>query len=246
MDRFKFLISFIILTLPSKVLSEVGFRDLKVGSSKNLILQHCERQSGYFKCYNFDDLNFYFKDVQSKSPKFFHFKGQGYRHLVVGENESIIEQYCKMKIQFIRPFWTCYDNNEITFQFVLKDKKLKRVDLSYTNKIDEITIDIGPIFQSGLNQVFEDTTTQYLKIRNSLNEKYEEEWTFTDRDKKLFSVNEKNSLWLSYNRGQVFLEIRRVDQSSNLRLLVHYHSLQDGLKLSRKRRPQQTSKVTDF
>jgi len=112
-------------------------------------------------------------------------------------------------------------------------------------KITTIEIDIGPLYQTFLDNIIGDPNNPYLKLKKSLESNYQLEWEFTERDRKLFNENEKGSLWTSYNGGQVFSQILREDKYSDLRLFVHYHTKEDGKRLSEERRPQNVN-FNDF
>ena len=180
MKYFFSLITFLIFTFNSSISwSEVGFRDLKIGSERTVIDENCKKEwfkekddYGYvYRCFNIDDLKFSFTD-----------------------------------------------NIEGTIIF--------------------IKIDVGTLYQTFLDRIIGDPTNPFEKLKKNLDTNYQLEWEFTERDRKLFNEGERNSLWTSYNNGEVFSEIRREDKYSELRLFVHYHTKNYGKMLSEQRKPQ--------
>ena len=83
----------------------------------------------------------------------------------------------------------------------------------------------------------------YLNLRNALKKNYSSDWEYTERDRLLFNENEKDTLWESYENGQVMLEIKREEYDINL--YVHYYTEKNGKKYSEERRPQNTN-FSDF
>ena len=113
-------------------------------------------------------------------------------------------------------------------------------------KISEITIDLGPLYQSYLDKIIGDPNNPYRKLKKSLDSKYALDWEFTERDRRLFNEDSsRKSLWTSYEDGIVFSEIRRVEKYSDLRLFVHYHTVKKGKQLTNDRKPQNAN-FSDF
>jgi len=136
--------------------------------------------------------------------------------------------------------------SEIEAQKFRNQNNQKTVTMThYENRsveiLTEILVDVGPLYQTFLDNIIGDPNNPYRKLKESLDTKYKKDWEFTDRDRKLFNEGEKNSLWTSYSGGEVFSEIGRMKNGS-LRLMVHYHTVEDGKKLSEERR----SKNADF
>lgn len=227
-------VSLIFLLIPSMVYSEVGFRDLKVGESRELIYKHCSKLSNNFQCYGIDDLKFNFEFEESEVIKTYNKEGESFRDIVVGNEIYTINPHCSMDD---RTVWVCYGDTRVKFRF----HKLKIRSFSIVSSpfdiISVVSVDIGPIYQTFLDNIVGDPTNPYIKLKKSLDSKYEMEWKFTERDRKLFNENEKESLWTSYNGGEIFSQILR-EEYSDLRLFVHYHTKEDGKKLSEERRSQ--------
>lgn len=226
---------FLILLLnPSMALSEIGFRDLTIGSKSSVIDEYCSNKGEFFNCYNIDDIKFSF-DVTD--PTVFKDFGTGTGSVKVGDDIDKVLNNCKN----IRPsVYSCDDENVVTI--LTKQKKVWFIKIEITGEVTDIiqrvSVDIGPLYQSLLDNVIGDPKNPYLKLKKSLESKYQVDWEFTDRDRKLFNENERDSLWTSYNGGQIFSQILRKDKYSDLRLLVHYHTKEDGEKLSEVRKPQ--------
>ncbi len=242
MKYFLSLITFLIFTFTSSISwSEVGFRDLKIGSDTSVIDENCkkeENENGYFyRCFNIDDLTFQFSISEEK----FINHGEGFKELRVGSSRNEVEKICvKEKSLGYVEVHSCYGMS-FTIFFEEQDNGIYHVgwiERTKFNKINRILIDVGPLYQTVLDYVITDPENPYGKLKKSLNTNYELDWEFTERDRKLFNEGEKNSLWTSYNNGQVFSEITRVDRYSDLRLFVHYHTKDDGKKLSEERTPQ--------
>ena len=237
------ILSLIFLLIPTTVLSDVGFKDLKIGSDSYVIEENCTEIGEIFKCYDIDDLKFNFSSSNSKVVSVDRYKG-----IVLGNHISSISPFCntlfgsKGRSDFDSS-WKCYGKFRV---FTKKDDQKRIVSIGVqTNQIDKISIDVGPLYQSLLDRVIGDPKNPYLKLKNSLDSKYQMEWEFTERDRKLFNEGEKNNLWTSYNEGQIFLEIMREDKYSVLRLYLHYHTKEDGERLSEDRKPQNVN-FNDF
>ena len=60
------LLTLCFVLIPSIGVTDIGFRDLKIGSPKSVFEQHCERDIGFkYKCYDIHNLQFkiYFDDI---------------------------------------------------------------------------------------------------------------------------------------------------------------------------------------
>ena len=230
----------IILLIPSVVLSEVGFRDLKVGQSFTLVDQHCKKVTDHYQCYGIDDLKFSFMETQNDDDKItFYRDGDGFRDVLVGNEIYSIFPFCESDDTII---WNCYDDTIIEIRYD-KNKIFEVEILSIT--LNEISIDVGPFYQSFLDSIVDDPNNAYIKLKKSLESNYQMEWEFTERDRKLFNEGERDSLWTSYNGGQIFSQIVRKDKYRDVRLFVHYHTKEKGKKLSEERKPQ-NAKFSDF
>jgi len=237
------ILSLIFLLIPSIVISEVGFRDLKVGQSFTLVDQHCKKVTDHYQCYGIDDLKFNFMGTQNDDDKItFYRDGDGFRDVLVGNEIYSIFPFCESDDTII---WKCYGNTIIEIRY---DKnKIFEIKLlsSSPETLNEISIDVGPLYQSFLDNIIGDPNNPYIKLKKSLESNYQVEWEFTERDRKLFNEGEKDSLWTSYNGGQIFSQIVRKDKYSDLRLFVHYHTETEGKNLSEKRRPKNVN-FNDF
>jgi len=249
------IVSLIFLLIPSMVLSEVGFRDLKIGSNISVIEENCFRNTKFYSCYGIDDLKFNFADQDSNPvEKTYFFKGEHFRDIINGMDIGSILPFCEevgprqksSDDNFYYVNFNCYGNTTLRIS-VYKGKMVDGIEIISTDyrKIGQISIDLGPLYQTFLDNIVNDPNNPYIKLKKSLESNYQMEWEFTERDQKLFNEGERNSLWTSYNGGQIFSEIVRRDKYSNLSLSVHYHTKVDGKKLSEKRKPQNVN-FNDF
>lgn len=231
----KLLCSFMFLA-PSMAHSEVGFRDLKIGAPAKLVYEHCEKWETAAKCYGIDDLKFNIGTRHGVEEK-----GASYRGLTVGDSTSTLPSGCieKGKNHNGHYVLSCSD-------FHVTTDRYKIVGLHFAESEKKITylgIYAGPLYQTLLDRVISDPNNPYVNLKNSLNSKYDMEWDHTVRDIKLFNEGESNSLWTSYNNGQVFLEIRRID--GRLHLLVHYYTESEGKERSKERKSRNAN-LSDF
>lgn len=224
----------LLLFIPSIVFSDVGFRDLKIGSPPFLIEKYCSVIDSEYQCYGIDDFVFYFWKNTPTSVVFSK-KGEGIDNVKIGNDFSSVDMFCS-KIGY---FYECNGHTDL-IQISGDGTKVTYIKV-IKNSIKQIKVDIGPLYQTFLDNIISDPNNPYIKLKKSLDSNYEMEWEFTERDRKLFNEGEKDSLWTSYNGGQIFSQILREDKYSDLRLLVHYHTKEDGEKLSEERTPKNGS-----
>ena len=75
-----------------------------------------------------------------------------------------------------------------------------------------------------LDVFLKDDLNIYNKMKKSLDDKYELEFEYSERDRQLFNEQEKSSLFHVYAKGQVLLEVKWItkDYSKDLWLYIHY------------------------
>jgi hypothetical protein len=237
------------LLLPSIGFSEVGFRDLKIGSTTAVIDKQCEKhwKSGWpVRCYGIDDLNFEFSlnDIIDDTRRYYQ-EGEGLTGCIVG---MVPAEISKEWFKFGGPrkineatYAQDYRNNGLVCIAVFQNDKIVKLTIYSAKQLKTIKgmqIGLGPLYQTNLGKIFGDPDNPYVKLKTSLGAKYQLDWEFTERDRKLFNEGAKSSLWTSYNNGQIFSQIYRIDKYSNLKLFVHYHTKEEGAKLSDERRPK--------
>ena len=144
----------------------------------------------------------------------------GFRGLKPGLHYDDVLQICSLKKIWddknTESFWSeCFGIDNISFKG------------SYVNYyLDTLTLDMGPITDDGyyLDIFRADDANIYTKMKKSLSDKYELEFEYSERDRQLFNEKEKTSLFHTYSKGQVILEIKWItkDYSKDLRLYIHY------------------------
>ena len=116
------ILSLIFLLIPTTVLSDVGFKDLKIGSDPSVIEKNCSKIGDIYKCYKFDDLEFKI----FLTSKFF-LSVDSYRDVIVGNDISSISPFCKPNFKKRGVNWNCYEGVPI---IITKDKQQKNVNPS--------------------------------------------------------------------------------------------------------------------
>ena len=144
----------------------------------------------------------------------------GFRDLKPGLHYVDVLDICPLEKLWddknVDSYWhECYGIDNIMF-------KASYVD----NFLDTLTLDMGPITDDGyyLDIFRADDANIYTKMKKSLSDKYELEFEYSERDRQLFNEKEKTSLFHTYSKGQVILEIKWItkDYSKDLRLYIHY------------------------
>ena len=161
----------------------------------------------------------------------------GYRDLTIGSSSENISKNCEYnKYKYYK--LQCYNTDDIRFKITYgynKDYINRQSDVEFT--INYIAIYVGPYVSS------ESGEDPYLNLGNALKKNYSIDWEWTERDRVLFNENKKNSLWVSFENGQVMLEIKR--EGYDMNLYVHYYTEDDGKKYSEERKPKNTN-FSDF
>ncbi|MDA9767053.1 hypothetical protein N9B76_01430 [Candidatus Thioglobus sp.] len=144
----------------------------------------------------------------------------GFRDLTPGLHYDDV-----MKICSLEKVWD--DKNVDSYWhecFGIKNIKFKASYLD--NYLDTLTLDMGPVTDDGyyLDVFLKDDLNIYTKMKKSLDDKYELEFEYSERDRQLFNEQEKSSLFHVYAKGQVLLEVKWItkDYSKDLRLYIHY------------------------
>jgi len=80
-----------------------------------------------------------------------------------------------------------------------------------------------------------------------LDKKYKLDFEFSERDITFFDDGERNTLRVSYNKGQVTLELRKkkVDYSTDIRLFLNYQTPELGANYLQQYEPKK-AKASDF
>ena len=144
----------------------------------------------------------------------------GFRDLKPGLHYDDVMKICSLEKAWddknVDSYW-----NEC---FGIKNIKFKASYLN--NYLDTLTLDMGPITDDGyyLDVFLKDDLNIYTKMKKSLDDKYELEFEYSERDRQLFNEQEKSSLFHVYAKGQVLLEVKWItkDYSKDLRLYIHY------------------------
>ena len=146
----------------------------------------------------------------------------GFRDLRPGLHKSTISdlKVCKSSLRS----WTiCYDLQNLKF----------RGTFDGSSFLEKLTVDLGPIVQMGgfIDQlstyVTQGETNIFLKMRNTLGEKYNMDFEFSERDRQLFNEDQKDNLYTVYNGGQVALLINRKEREydDDLWLYIEYRDV---------------------
>ena len=102
--------------------------------------------------------------------------------------------------------------------------------------LEELVVAVGPVYQTFLDKIINDPNNPFVKLRKSLLDKYELDWEFTERDRKLFNEGKKDNLYLSFEQGRVLLEVR--SERGENQLYVRYSSPEIGKNYLNDLRPQ--------
>ena len=227
----------LLISFPNLGFSEVGFRDLKIGQSFSSVMKNCDLKSSVTKCYDLDHLEFKF--LFQSNTKFFYSVGETFRDIRVGDNLITVEKYCERISGTADNFslkYICY-NDTLAFIDQIDKKTLSMSVITPSDVIADISINIGPLSKNFLDKTNGNLNNPYIKLKKTLDSKYEIDWQFTERDRKFFNEGENDSLWTSYNKGQIFSEIKKIG-NDKLRLFVHYHTKEDGERLTEERKPK--------
>ena len=253
----KRLLSIVLFFIPSIVFSEVGFKDLKVGGPYDSIYEHCKENSGFFRCYEIDDVTFSFsgfnKNEEKISDEFQSYIGYGigFRNIQIGMKRSEVNKYCE---HWSGDSFRCYGLSNY-FYFTFDDEHLlsnrstdgllNKITTKYVLQrkvtINSITVDLGPIYTFSYSDRI--IGNPYQSLRDGLDQTYNLDWEFSERDRKLFNESKRDSLWVSYNEGMVLIEIRR--EKFDINLYLYYYSEDEGKKISEELRPQNVN-FNDF
>jgi hypothetical protein len=139
-------------------------------------------------------------------------------HLSTIKKLKVCEGYLKSKSGT-----ACYGLQNLTFIFKFDTYSF----------LEKLTVDLGPIVQMGgfIDQlstyVTKGETNIYLKMRNTLGEKYKIDFEFSERDRQLFNEDSKDKLYSVYHGGQVALLInwKKRDYSKDLWLYIEYRDV---------------------
>jgi len=175
----------------------------------------------------------------------------GYRNvlLYMTKKEILEEAKCTLTRNSISE---CYGLDNIKFggtfeklssEFLMEDWVLKNLQL-----------DLGPLDTyswisalSNWSEADPEDRNIYQNMRAILDKKYKLDFEFSERDITFFDDGERNTLRVSYNKGQVTLELRKkkVDYSTDIRLFLNYQTPELGANYLQQYEPKK-AKASDF
>jgi len=174
----------------------------------------------------------------------------GYRNILLYMTKMEIRDEAKC---FLKPQVNavCYGLDNIKFGGIFDEipdfKSLDRVLVS-------LELDLGPLDTyswvsalSNWSNADPEDRNIYQNMRSILDKKYKLDFEFSERDITFFDDGEKNTLRVSYNRGQVTLELRKkkIDYSTDIRLFLNYQTPELGAKYMQRYEPKK-AKASDF
>jgi len=175
----------------------------------------------------------------------------GYRNILLymTKKEILEEAKCTLTRNIISE---CYGLDNIKFggtfeklssEFLMEDWVLKNLQL-----------DLGPLDTyswisalSNWSEADPEDRNIYQNMRAILDKKYKQDFEFSERDITFFDDGERNTLRVSYNKGQVTLELRKkkVDYSTDIRLFLNYQTPELGANYLQQYEPKK-AKASDF
>jgi uncharacterized protein YjbI with pentapeptide repeats len=136
---------------------------------------------------------------------------------------------------------TCYDMDNMKFEGEFRSGILQ-----------VLRLDMGPVVQS--SQTFFGRISDHigdgdivLSMRKALS-KYEMDYQFSERDRQLFNEQEKDKLYIVYEKGQVALLLTRVEKSTyniDNHLFVEYRDPETAKRFLENNKPKK-AKSSDF
>ena len=119
--------------------------------------------------------------------------------------------------------------------------------------LTSLTLDLGPLdsydWLSALKWRDADPENRniFQNIRSILGKKYKLDFEFSERDITFFEIGETNVLRISFNNGQVYLELKKkvIDYSTKVRLFLTYTTKTKGQSYVDRYRPKK-AKASDF
>ena len=110
--------------------------------------------------------------------------------------------------------------------------------------VEKLVVALGLQTHFHVLDLISDPTNLFNELKGSLDGKYSRDWEFGDKEVENFVLDKTQDLWISYQEGQVFLNIEK-SSNGGLELNVEYHTKEDGAALMKARKPKFSS-TSDF
>ena len=145
----------------------------------------------------------------------------------------------------------CYGLDNIKFGGTFQ--KLSSEFQKQDSVLTKLQLDLGPLDYSwgsallNWSEADPEDRNIYQNMRAILDKKYKLDFEFSERDITFFEDGERNTLRVSYNKGQVALEIqkKKVDYSTDISLFLSYRTPPRGEQYMKMFEPKK-AKASDF